>query len=154
MGPDWVMLSVVSVLGLAVVILGIMGYSAAGIPFSGSTRLTGAPGKTVGTFSIALGLALIWWAGRIFGPKASDGFAYAFVRALPLGVAIYTVARVGWLLRTGSRYGRPTCPLAEARPLRASRTTDGFITCPHCGKRMVDTEQEKCRFCAEDLRNG
>jgi hypothetical protein len=102
MGPDWVMLSVVSVLGLAVVILGIMGYSAAGMPFSACTRLTGAPGKTIGTISIALGLALIWWAGRIFGPRASDGFAYAFVRALPFGVAVYAVARIGWILRTGA----------------------------------------------------
>jgi hypothetical protein len=153
MGPDWVMLSVVSVLGLAVVILGIMGYSAAGIPFSGSTRLTGAPGKTIGTISIALGLALIWWAGRIFGPKASDGFAHAFVRGFPLGVAIYAVARIGWLLRACAE-NTPGLRAARATSSRSRQANDGFITCPHCEKRMVDTEQEECRFCGGHLRNS
>jgi hypothetical protein len=125
MGPDWVLLSIISLLGLAAVVLGIMGYSAAGIPFSGGTRLTAASGKTVGTFSIALGLALIWWAGRIFGPKASDGFLYAFVRALPLGVAIYAVARVGWLLRTGAE-NRPGPGTTRMTSSRSRQAKDGF----------------------------
>jgi hypothetical protein len=144
------MLSIVSLLGLVAVILGLMGYGPGGVPFSGSTRVTGAAGKAVGTVSIALGLALIWWAGRILGPRASDGFAYAFVRALPLGMAVYAVARVVWLMHAGGG-ASPVRPPVRARVTRASPRTDGFITCPHCGKQMVDAEQEECRFCGEHL---
>jgi hypothetical protein len=153
MGPDWVMLSIVSLLGLAAVILGLMGYGPSGVPFSGSTRVTGVAGKAVGTISIVLGLALIWWAGRIFGPKASDGFASTFVRALPLGVAVYAVARVGWLMRTGAGI-TPVHHAARGTSSRSRQTKVGFVTCPHCGKRTVDTEQEECRFCRQDLRNS
>jgi hypothetical protein len=153
MGPDWVMLSVISLLGLAAVILGLMGYGPTGVPFSGNTRVTGAAGRVVGTISIALGLALIWWSGRIFGPKASDGFAHAFVRAFPLGVAVYAVARAIWLVRTGAGI-TPVTPTPRVTSSRSRQAKDGFVTCPQCGKRMVDTEQEECRFCGADLRDG
>jgi hypothetical protein len=150
-GPDPVMLGFISFLGLAALVLGIMGYSASGIPFSSGTRITGTAGKIIGALCIAFGLTIVWLAGRVFGPKPEDAFAHRLVQAFPVGAACYAVARIVWLMRLGGeRTAKPRVKQPN-RALPSNHEEHGFVRCPHCGKRMVDTAQERCRYCGEEL---
>jgi hypothetical protein len=151
MGADWVLLSVVSFLGLLVVAFGVHGFRPNGIPFSPGIRITGVAGKIVGVLCLLLGLAILWAAGRVFGPKEDDAVAHAVVRMFPLGVATCAVAQIVWFLRPrGNRLESPSDRPRSTRPV-SRKMEDGFVQCPHCGKRMVDTAQEGCRFCGGDL---
>jgi hypothetical protein len=151
MGPDWVMLGVISFLGLAAVVFGIMGYSPSGVPFSSGTRITGSAGKIVGTLCILFGLAILWFAGRVFGPKPADAFAHGLVQTFPVGAAIYAAARIAWLMRSGGERTEKPPVRRGPRASRLAQDEDGFISCPHCGKRMVDTAPERCRYCGETI---
>jgi hypothetical protein len=152
MVPSWVVLGIICFLGLMAVVLGVMGFSPAGIPLSRNTRLTGLTGRVTGVPCILLGLAILWVAGHsILGPR-EEGFAKGFIQALPFGVAVYAVARILWLQK--SRSHEPIeRPVRAPRP-RAStsiREIGEIIECPHCGKSMVDTGAERCRFCRSEL---
>jgi hypothetical protein len=150
-GPDWVLLVVISVLGLLAVGFGVHGFKAEGIPFSPGIRIAGVAGKVVGVLCLVLGLALLWWAGRVFGPREDDAVVHAFVQRIPLGVAAYAVVQILWFSRRGSTRPKESAP--RRRPPRdtSKKKEAGIIECPHCGKQMVDTAQERCRFCGEEL---
>jgi hypothetical protein len=151
MGPDWVLLSVISFLGLLAVAFGVHGFRAEGIPFSRNVRIMGIAGKIVGAICLALGLAIVWFAGRVFGPKEEDTVAHAAVRMFPFGVAAYAAIQIFWILLPR---GKRTEKAESAPPPKRSspkKKEEGIIEYPQCGKRMVDTAQERCRFCGGDL---
>ncbi len=152
MGHSWVVLGIICFWGGMAVVLGVMGFSPAGIPLTRDTRLTGLTGKLTGVPCILLGLAILWIAGHSFLGPTEEGFAKGFMQALPFGVAVYAVSRIVWHLKSpshepikrGKRRKRPR----DATPIREIGET---IECPHCGKRMVDTGAERCRFCGQEL---
>jgi hypothetical protein len=152
MGPSWVVLGIVCFWGLVAVVLGVMGFSPTGIPLTRNTRLTGLTGKVTGLPCILLGLVILWGAGHsILGPT-EDGFAKTFVRGLPYGVAVYAVVRI--ILHSNSRGQEPTKRLVQAKRSRvatSSREVGGIVQCTQCGRRMVDTGAERCRFCGREL---
>ena len=60
---------------IGLVVLGIKGFTASGIPLSKRTTLKGTSGKVVGAICILAGVAFIpafllafWGYGRLFGP--------------------------------------------------------------------------------------
>ena len=64
----------VLLVSIGLVVLGIKGFTASGIPFSKKTTLRGTAGKVVGTLCILAGVAFIpvfllafWGYGRLFG---------------------------------------------------------------------------------------
>jgi hypothetical protein len=152
MVPSWVILGIICFLGLMAVVLGVMGFGPAGIPLTQNARLTGLRGKVTGVPCILLGLAILWVAGNSFLGPTEEGFARGFMQALPFGVAVYAVARILWFQKS-----RPQQPIE--RPVQAPRSRAStsiremgeIIECPHCGKSMVDTGAERCRFCRSEL---
>lgn len=152
MVPSWVVLGVICFWGGMAVVLGVMGFGPTGIPLTRTTRLTGLTGKVTGVPCILLGLAILWIAGHsILGPT-EDGFAKGFMQSLPFGVAVYAVARILWHLNSPSQelIERPKRK-KRSRATTSSREIGETIACSHCGKRMVDTGAQRCRFCGQDL---
>ena len=69
-----IQIAVLAVAG-CLIVLGIKGFTASGIPLSKTTTLKGTSGKVVGTICILAGLAFIplflfitFFYGRLFGP--------------------------------------------------------------------------------------
>jgi hypothetical protein len=152
MGPSWVVLGIICFLGLMAVVLGVMGFGPTGIPLSQNTRLTGLTGKITGVPCILLGLAILWVAGHSFLGPTEEGFAKGFMQALPFGVAVYAVARILWFQKSPRQ--EPIERRVQAKRPRvktSSREIGEMIECPHCGKSMVDTGAERCRFCHSEL---
>ncbi len=149
---SWGLLGIIGFWGLAAVILGVMGFSPAGIPLTRNTRIAGLAGKVTGGMCVLLGLAILWGAGHsILGPT-EDGFAKSFVRGFPYGVAVYSLAQILWLSKPRGK--EPSeAPVRPKRPRQAtsSREVGGIVECPHCKKRMVDTAAERCRYCGKEL---
>src|SRR5262249_29964787 len=122
-----------------------------GIPFSPGLRIAGIAGKIVGGLCLVFGLVIVWFSGRVFGPKEEDAVAHAVVRMFPFGVAAYAIAQVLWFSLPHGRRPETADRPPQSRRRVSKKLQEGIIQCPHCGKQMVDTAQERCRFCGEAL---